>query len=101
MSALTPKADIDWSLSNVPLSATSGLSRNDSSKKEDRLAAVSPEIRDLIFFSASKTLCALANHRRPYEFFERDPPSAWAIAGVSNELIDVCTGLPFPVMTHR
>ena len=25
-----------------------------------------------IFFSASKTLDALANHRRPYEFFERD-----------------------------
>jgi hypothetical protein len=28
----------------------------------------------LIFFSASKTLCALANHRRSYEFFERDVP---------------------------
>ena len=28
-------------------------------------------------------------------------PSAWAISGVSNESIDVWTGLPFPVMTQR
>ena len=28
-------------------------------------------------------------------------PSAWAIAGVSKDLNEVCTGLPFPVMTQR
>jgi hypothetical protein len=54
--------------------------------------------RDLSFFSASKTL---ANHRRPYEFFERDILIHMGLAGVSNEFINVCTGLPFPVMTHR
>jgi hypothetical protein len=48
--------------------------QQDARKKKDRLAAVSPKSETLIFFSASKTLCALANHRRPYEFFERDIP---------------------------
>ncbi len=32
------------------------------------------KIRDLVFLRAAKTPCALANHRRPYEFFERDIP---------------------------
>jgi hypothetical protein len=48
--------------------------RKMKAEKKDRLAAASPKSEALIFFSASKTLCALANHRRPYEFFERDIP---------------------------
>jgi hypothetical protein len=70
-------------------------------KKKDRLAAVSPKSEILIFLARRKR-CA----RRPIiddlmSFLSVTSPSAWAIAGVSNELIDVCTGLPFPAMTQR
>ena len=86
MSALPPKAEIH---------EMTCPKRKTASRRSLR------QSETLVFFARRKRCARWPIIDDLMSFSSVTSPSVWAMAGVSNELDDVCTGLPFPVMTQR